>query len=266
MTFYRTCADSDLPALKYIWLSCFDEREEAAELFFQRNHAAFHAYACEADGALVSALYLIDCSLDGERAHYLCGAATLPAYRGQGLMSGLLTYALEDAKRSGDRWSLLFPASGSLYGFYARFGYLPSCAVKNAELPTDTDRKLCGGSPDLQALQKERSRGRSLIWDDAFLRFAASYYGCYGAETAQSADAFAIFERDGGFAEIYYAVYQDTDDLKALLRAENIKRFRLSTAADDPLLEGEITKPFGMILPLCGGKAPENVMIGITLQ
>lgn len=265
MTAYRICTDRDIPALKAIWLSCFEEREDAAELFFKRNKSAFHAYACEKDGRIVSALYLIDCSLNSESAHYLCGAATLPDYRGQGLMSALIEYALDDAKRRGDRYSLLLPASESLYGFYARFGYQPACAVKSAILETDTARST-DGTPDLQRLQKECFRQNFLIWDGAFIRFAASYYACYGARTVQSENAFAIYESDGDLAEVYYAVSNDIGALKALLNKNGISRFSLTGAADCPLFDGEIKKPFGMILPLCNDRIPDNVFIGITLQ
>lgn len=266
MTVYRACTDRDLPQLKKIWLSCFEEKEEAAELFFQRNKESFHAYACEEEGRLICALYLIDCTLNGDSAHYLCGAATLSEYRGRGMMSGLIAFALDDAKRRGDCYSLLFPASDSLYGFYAKFGYRPSCAVKSVILDTATDRKSCESSPDLHTLQMKYDNKNSLFWDDDFIRFSAEYYGCYGAKAAQSANAFAIFQPDGDFAEVCYALYSDIEALKALLADQGIKRFHLTSAADKSLTEGEITKPFGMILPLYGNKAPENVYIGITLQ
>lgn len=266
MTAYRTCTERDIPALKSLWLSCFEECEDAADLFFQHNRSLCHAYACETDGRLISALYLIDCTLNGDRAHYLCGAATLSAYRGQGHMSALIEYALQDAKQRGDRCSLLMPASDSLYGFYARFGYRPSCAIKSTILSTNSDREIHSGSPDLTKLQAECCKENFLLWNESFIRFAALYYGCYGSETVQSENAFAVFQRDGDFADVYYAVYDSIEGLQALLAAEKIKRFRLNGAADCPLFEGGITKPFGMILPLHGHRAAENVYIGITLQ
>lgn len=266
MTAYRSGTDRDIPALKKIWLSCFEEREDAAELFFERNKASLHAYVCESDGRLVSALYLIDCTLSGDRAHYLCGAATLPEYRGQGIMSALIAFALADAKRRGDRYSLLFPASDTLYDFYARFGYRTACMVKSVIREIDTDRKACGSSPDLYALQKECAKGNSLIWEEDFIRFAASYYGCYGAKTVRSADAFAIFEPCGDYAEVYYAIYKDTEALKALLSAAGIRCFRMAIPTNDPLSGEEAKTPFGMIVPLYGDTVPDNVYIGITLQ
>ena len=265
MITYRVCTDRDIPALKRIWLTCFDEREDAIELFFQRNKDSYHAYACEEDGALVSALYLIDCALCGARAHYLCGAATLPAYRGRGIMAGLIDFALRDAETRGDRFSLLFPASGSLYEYYARFGYLRACAMKSAILSTDTAEALHSGTPDLHALQLGQG-GTAVLWDDAFIRFAADYYALYGAKSAQSADAFVIYEPDGEAAEVYYAPYDSLEELKALLRTEGIRRFRLIGAADDPAFEGEISRPFGMIRPLDNDTAPADAYIGVTLQ
>lgn len=266
MTAYRACTDRDLPALKNIWLSCFEEREDATELFFKRNKEAFHAYACETDGSIVSALYLIDCSLGGKSVHYLCGAATLPEYRGNGLMSALIRYALDDAKRRGDRYSLLFPASDSLYGFYEKFGYQPARMVKSMVFDVAADRKTRSESPDLHALQARCPDGNCLIWEDAYIRFAAEYYGCYGAKTAQSADAFAIYQPEGDIAEVYYAIYSDTEALKALLSAAGIRRFRMTIAANDPASGGERIRPYGMILSLRGEKAPADVNIGITLQ
>lgn len=262
MTVYRAAMDRDIPELKNLWLSCFEEREDAAALFFQQN--SYHAYVCEADGRLAAALYLIDCTLNGDRAHYLCGAATLPAYRKRGLMSALIRFALQDARRRGDRYSLLYPATEALYGFYLNFGYQPTCAQKSAILSADADGST-GGLPDLLALQTDCFQKDFLFWSSDFIRFAASYYGCYGAKTAQSESAFVIYEPDGDFAEVYYAVYREIEALKALLKAEKIERFRLTSPVNCPLTEGEIIRPCGMILPLDGDGAPENVYIGITL-
>lgn len=266
MNVYRACTIHDLPALKTIWLSCFDEREDAAELFLRRNLATCHVYACETDGDLVAALYLIGCVLGGKRAHYLCGAATLPAYRGRGIMSALIAYALKDASKCGDRYSLLLPAEESLYRYYARFGYRPTCAMKHAVLTTDTDRTVRGGTLKLMELQAASVASSCLIWEEAFIRFTADYYGCYGARTVQSADAFAIYQPDGDKVEVIYALYRDIDALKALLRAENIRCFSLTGAADDASFKGSVKRPYGLILPLDRETDPDNVFIGITLQ
>ena len=270
MKAYRNCSADDLPALKRLWLACFDEKETAAELFFKRNKTTFHAYACDCGGAVVSALYLIDCTLNGAPAHYLCGASTLPQYRGRGIMSGLIAYALKDAEERGDRMSVLLPANEALYGFYGRLGYKTGCAVKTKRFSTDTCMAFKSGKPDLQELQKLCYKNKFLLWNNDYISFAAEYYGCYGAKTAEGKNTFAIYEADTESAEVIYAVYNDIEELKTLLRAEGIKEFGLSGSADSPLFAGKKAVPHGMIRPL-GGRREENgktedVYIGITLQ
>lgn len=73
---------------------------------------------------------LVKGTLNGEKSHYLCGASTDESFRGNGIMSRLIDFALDDAKNNGDVYSLLFPANDGLYGFYTKLGYAPSCTVK----------------------------------------------------------------------------------------------------------------------------------------
>lgn len=119
--------DSRRPELKDLYLSCFDEDEQAADIIFSHILSTAFAYSARVDGELAAALYLLPCSLsDGGKtvkAHYLMGAGTLEKFRGRGLMSGLIKYALKDAERRGDLYSVLEPATPSLYDFYSRFGY-----------------------------------------------------------------------------------------------------------------------------------------------
>ena len=79
----------DFTELKNLWLRVFDENEEALELFFNRNKMSFVPYCSTCNGKIISALYLLPCTLNGENAHYLCGAATAPEYRRRGIASAL---------------------------------------------------------------------------------------------------------------------------------------------------------------------------------
>lgn len=56
-------------------------------------------------------------------ASYIAGAATRRNMRGRGLMTSLMTDALHASRDRGDIITLLIPASGYLYGYYARFGF-----------------------------------------------------------------------------------------------------------------------------------------------
>lgn len=78
------------------------------------------------DGKLVSMLFLLDGSLEnGEESYpvaYLYAAATLPLYRGQGLMSELIEKAKKETAEKG-KILITKPATESLYSYYERFGF-----------------------------------------------------------------------------------------------------------------------------------------------
>lgn len=268
MIHYRKCVPSDLDTLKALWLACFEEREDAADLFFSRNIDSCHAYAAEDKGTVVAALYLIDCTLNGFQAHYLCGAATLKSYRQRGIMTALIEYALEDAQNRGDCYSLLLPASESLYRFYARLGYQTGCSVKTAVFETaDAGDMESGGQPDLQALQKACYQNNFLLWNKDFISFAAEYYACYGVKTAASENAFAIYDAQDEFAEVVYAVFNGIKELKRLLGSQGVRKFRLTGKADDPLFPDSEEETCGMIRLLGNADVPKKgIYIGITLH
>ena len=108
---YKSMLPNDVETLKRLWLKCFYDKEEATELFFKRNKNYTHGYVAADGDIIVSAVYLIDCNLCGKSAHYLCGAATLPEYRNRGIMTELIKFALADAQKRGDCYSVLLPAN-----------------------------------------------------------------------------------------------------------------------------------------------------------
>lgn len=54
---------------------------------------------------------------------YLYAAATLPEYRGRGIMTELISYANNDARQNGASFCALMPASRSLFSYYEKSGY-----------------------------------------------------------------------------------------------------------------------------------------------
>ena len=262
---YRQMNARDLPALTELWLTCFDESREAVELFFKRNLSDTHGYLAEHENQIVAALYLIDCTLCGKKAHYLCGAATLPAYRGKGIMSALVEFALDDAKKRGDSFSALLPADDGLYNFYARLGYVPigsaACVSLNAE-----KGEVTKGEPDFERLQTACYHDNFLLWNKEYIAFAEKYYSCYGTRVFKSRNALAFCEQDGEDAGVFYAVYNDIKELKTLLYQNGIRQFRLTGGGENPLFQGAEPKRCGMLRVLDGSPAPEHFYIGITLS
>ena len=263
---YRSAESGDIPRLCGLWLSCFDEKPEAAKCFFERNLSDTHGYLAEENGEIIAAVYLIDCRLRGQRAHYLCGAATKPSHRGRGVMSRLIGFALDDAVRRGDRFSTLLPADEGLYRFYAQLGYTAGCEVRTRAFDCGAESPASAGEPDTQALQRLCCKDRSLFWDQSFIDFAGRYYGCYGVKTLKSAYALAFADCDNGCADVFYALYNDISELKSLLSAEGVRRFSLAGCGENPLFSGAPAKKYGMIKSLTDENPPDGVYIGITLS
>ena len=257
----------DLPLLQSLWLTCFHEKENAAVLFFNRNLSDTHGYVAEENGALIAAVYLIDCTLCGKPAHYLCGAATLPDCRGRGVMHALLAFALDDAKKRGDAYSVLLPADDGLYAFYGAQGYVPCGAVCYGDFTTGGAAYGEAQPPTWRCLQQSSGGEHALVWGADFWKFARGYYACYGAQSLQTAHAAAIYEQDGTRAEVFYAAYDSFEELKAALAAAGIAQFGMAGSAANPDLAGCTPQRCGMVRTLQTGlTVPKEVYIGITLD
>lgn len=115
----QACKTEDL---KQLWETVFGDPRSVTDAFFAH---AFYPDGCfyeAVDGKVVSAFYLLPVTYHGQNGFYLYAAATLPAYRGQGLMGRLIREALVFAKNQAD-FVYLCPAEDSLYTYYARFGF-----------------------------------------------------------------------------------------------------------------------------------------------
>ena len=210
MIILKNPKNKDYFELKKLWKTCFDEKQEALDLFFEKAMEFTDVYCAILDEKIVSALYLIKSTLNGKNAHYIFAVATLPDYRKRGIMGELMEYALEDSKRCGDAYSLLFPANEKLYDFYEKFGYTSNCTASIAEINRmDIKGKNSFDECDFQKLQKECFKNNFLLRNNNFIEFAKDYYKIYGVKVVQSNSAFALIDEKEDRAEIFYSVYTD---------------------------------------------------------
>lgn len=258
---FRKTEKFDNNSLKKLWLSCFDEDETAVDLIFDSN--LFNGYCAVVDGKIVSALYLVKGTLNGEKSHYLCGASTDKSFRGNGIMSRLIEFALDDAKNNGDVYSLLFPANDGLYGFYAKLGYVPNCTVKSREISRQTLKNFAEENSNLGC-----SKENSFIYDERFFEFAKSYYEIYGSKVICKNNCFAVFDENENTADVFYSAYKNINDLSALLlKSTKSEKFVFTGKSDNALFENCKSQKCGMIKSLDkNNKIPDNVYIGITLS
>ncbi len=267
-------AAAEKAQLKMLWADSFCEEQKAVDIIFDRYFDLFDAYCAEADGKIISALYLVSGSLNGKRAHYLCGAATLPEYRRRGIMKGLIEYALSRSAEDGDKYSLLFPANESLYSFYSGLGYASACSAKKFEISRKqlenmkSECRLCNVTSDFEDLQKACFGRDFLMQSGSFLSFAAKYYGVYNVKLLQDWGCAALVDDDGKTADVIYSVYTDFEKLRALLLKNTAaQEFVFTVKSDNRIFKNAKTEKYGMIKPLDGSTTIlENIYIGITLS
>lgn len=263
LTFLR--ADkNDIQQLKALWLECFDEKQTAADLFFDIMFDSVCAYCVKYKQHIASALYLIPCTLKNQKSHYLCGAATKPEYRCHGIMGRLIQFALEKSVESKDIFSILFPAQTELYDFYCRYGYEKKCSaaiVKKTRKQLESEHNnlhLCSSSKN--ALES------SVVFKKNFVDFAVQYYGAYGVKSICKNNMFALFEENNNTANVFYfSCYDEHELVNALLHNTKAENFTFTKSFN--INENTDKIEYGMIKSLNKNiKIPNDVFIGITLD
>lgn len=110
-----------------LWKTCFGDSDSFIRLFFDRVYRDENALTLERDGRLCCALHIVPYKMRaGEREltmAYVCGVATWPEFRRQGLMGRLMRQALEEMTSRGYDLTSLIPATPALFNYYRAFGY-----------------------------------------------------------------------------------------------------------------------------------------------
>lgn len=133
-----------------LWKLCFGDAESFIQLYFTYKYTPRINNCIVNERRVISALQRIPYVMslwDMEvPVSYVSGACTHPEFRGKGYMRDLLRQAHQDMYKEGRWFSVLIPASESLFGYYARSGYYtclpPWHTVADTEEKSDKDAKV----------------------------------------------------------------------------------------------------------------------------
>lgn len=247
---------SDIPNLKKLWLSSFEESPKAVDLFFDKCFIPQRAYIAKYNDKIVSALYLIDTSFNCQKSHYLCGASTDIGFRNKGIMSKLIKFALDDSAKNGDKYSFLLPANNELYSYYSKLDYSSNCIAYYSDF----------SRYDLKHIEY-LPQSNKLCWNNDFKNFSAEYYTLYGIKTIKSDNYFALLEETDFTVNIIYFECNENhflDFINELLNKTNADNF---VFMHNGIFENAQKVKYGMVKSLGKENAtPKNVYIGITLS
>lgn len=200
-----------LPHIKGMCASCFDmEIDEVDYVFEQKYISTDICYAIEDDNKICCMLFTVPCKLtiDGEikKGHYIYGACTLPEYRHRGLMHKLVEYANNQTAENGDEFSVLLPASKTLYDFYGDMGYRALYTAHNeviskASLPDLNSSLAYSSEVSVKEMDKLRKSlcskyTGSVIYNRKVLSYAISYAKECNGGAVQCDDGYIIYAYD----------------------------------------------------------------------
>jgi predicted acetyltransferase len=147
---FERAKDSDLPRLKEIWKTVFDNTESFIEEIFEERWKIDHCYVArdEVEG-IVSVLHCLQWSFSREMnstpISYIIGAATLPEFRNQGLMDTLIRLAHDDEGRI----LVINPGLGT---YFLRHGFYHTTSSVCYSIEGDPNGVIEDSDEDLSAI------------------------------------------------------------------------------------------------------------------
>jgi len=147
---FERAKDSDLPRLKEIWKTVFDNTESFIEEIFEERWKIDHCYVArdEVEG-IVSVLHCLQWSFSREMnstpISYIIGAATLPEFRNQGLMDTLIRLAHDDEGRI----LVINPGLGT---YFLRHGFYHTTSSVCYSIEGDPNGVIEDSGEDLSAI------------------------------------------------------------------------------------------------------------------
>lgn len=122
-------AAGELPGLRSLWKTAFGDTDEFLDRFYTTAYAPERCLCATEAGAVLSALYWLDCTCGGQKLAYIYAVATDPAHRGRGLCRRLMDRTRSILQRQGYAGALLVPVSEDLIRMYSSMGYVPCTCV-----------------------------------------------------------------------------------------------------------------------------------------
>lgn len=124
--------------LRNLWKEAFSDTDTFLDTF---DSTAFSSTRCRCitlNGKVVAALYWFDCTFVEKKVAYIYAVATDKKFRGQGLCHSLMTDTHHHLMQQGYAFTLLSPATETLFSFYRSLGYKNATYIKEIDLIKNT--------------------------------------------------------------------------------------------------------------------------------
>ena len=207
----RTLTHADIPQLKKIWKETFHDTDRFIDWYFAERFFPDHSACAEENGRIVSVCHILPAKqyLRGKvlPCGLLNGVATLPEYRGRGLMKDVIRFLYPLLS---DQGIYLMPNTPAAFAIYEPCGHYPAtdavmidCA-ENRSMPQGVtvhplDESIADKLYAIYGANAPRYSGMIARSKEEFLRKMSEYI-VDNAEVLLHADGYAILaEADEAF-------------------------------------------------------------------
>lgn len=244
MILIRFADEKDIPQLKEIWHISFGDSEEYIDMFMEHQFKNAQTVVYEEDSKILSMFFLFRCdfSINGKThpAFYLYAAATLPQYRGKGIMGKMLEFSKSYAAENGFDFIILSPAEKSLYNYYGRFGFKACFKSQKISLNIKSKKKYTQSFSEkdfekmLTLRNTEVKISDGVLWDEDFFRYAVYENGYTKGKTKSSEGCYGIYFKEDD--HIIFKEFIGENPEKAL-------DFVLNVCKDEKVNSAQLTVP-----------------------
>lgn len=273
----RQATGADLDSIKNIWRISFGDSDKFIDFHFRYANDLSHTFLVEINREVAAMVSVLPSklSLDKEyKVGYIYAAATLPEFRGRGIMGQLLTYCESYAVEKDYAALALVPSSLSLFDFYLGHGYekafYHSSITKEYRQISNTQRTTVIKRCEIKEYMSARDRFKSRY---AFLRLNAFYDELSLLELEISGyltyninrNAYAIIKRDASTIKIHELICEHGEEkniIEMLVMHFNDEQVSYRAPADINIGGNTESKPFAMMKWL--RNRPKNNLIWYT--
>lgn len=209
--------------LKKIWSVCFKDNPRNIDIFFSERFTFTDCYVYNKNDILVAMLYILPSKLilsgNTYPTGYIYACATLPEHRSGGIMSGLISTAMQMEKEKYDAFALV-PAEQSLFDYYARLGFgrfffRNTLSLSSSGLPKRCYENAAFYDADISTFTSIMNDcmikySGSMIWDETHVSNAvksAEVFGgralCFDVDGVKCCAVCYLSEHDAEIAELF---------------------------------------------------------------
>ncbi|MDL2252803.1 GNAT family N-acetyltransferase [Ruminococcaceae bacterium OttesenSCG-928-I18] len=203
MVLYRRATVEDRPSVVALWQKVFKDEPPVVERFLDVFVGEGNQYLAQREGRTLAILSAVPCAQGSLRGSYFYALATEPAFRGQGIMAALMSYAEGACREQGAAFSCLIPASASLFSYYEKHGYATmKMRIVQKELERvgrePRLRLLCLEPESFVRLRETFFRGETISFSKPRMEMVLEGVREAGGRLAVSEEAYAVYlEKQG---------------------------------------------------------------------